>query len=194
MIDLTNLVPRIRPIGWNIYDKIICIHYLPYRERLTNIQSELKRVGILDLPQFEFYETIDNELYNDILNGIPGYKIGKIRSYSPLVHKLNINYTIDSYSLLKKLNFYGYERVLILEDDIVFHKDLDYVNKVIESTPDDFDVMNYDPEIFAISNETTGFYSTVNKYILKYDNCKVINMSCCALSKNAIQKIISKQL
>ena len=162
MIDLTNLVPRIRPIGWNIYDKIICIHYLPYRERLTNIQSELKRVGILDLPQFEFYETIDNELYNDILNGIPGYKIGKTRSYSPRVHKLNINYTIDSYSLLKKLNFYGYERVLIIEDDAVFHSDAKLIFDILNSTPMDFDIVNYDP--IKCKNEY-GKY--IGEYIVK---------------------------
>ena len=162
MIDLTNLVPRIRPIGWNIYDKIICIHYLPYRERLTNIQSELKRVGILDLPQFEFYETIDNELYNDILNGIPGYKIGKTRSYSPRVHKLNINYTIDSYSLLKKLNFYGYERVLIIEDDVFFHSDAKLIFDILNSTPMDFDIVNYYP--IKCKNEY-GKY--IGEYIVK---------------------------
>ena len=48
----------------------------------------------------------------------------------------------------------GYKRVLILEDDIVFHKDLNFVAEVVNSTPDDFDVMNYDP--FVIRNPLTG--------------------------------------
>ena len=83
---------------WNRFDKIVCIHYLPYTERLENIKSELKRVGILDLPQFEFYYTIDNDFYRYILDGIPKDKIDSSR-----MSLSNIKYTIDSYSLLKKL-------------------------------------------------------------------------------------------
>lgn len=37
-------------VNWSIFDKIVCIHYLPYKERLEPIKAELKRVGILDLP------------------------------------------------------------------------------------------------------------------------------------------------
>ena len=43
------------------------------------------------------------------------------------VNLSNIKYTIDSFSLLKKLQFRGYEHVLVLEDDIVFHKDLGFI-------------------------------------------------------------------
>lgn len=35
---------------WNRFDRIVCVHYLPYRERFENIKKELKRVGILNLP------------------------------------------------------------------------------------------------------------------------------------------------
>lgn len=59
----------------------------------------------------------------------------------------NIKYTIDSFTLLKKLRFFGYEHVLILEDDIIFHKDLNFIREVVESTPKDYDVMNYDPDV-----------------------------------------------
>ena len=32
------------------FDKIYCIHYLPYTERFECIKSELNRIGILNLP------------------------------------------------------------------------------------------------------------------------------------------------
>lgn len=64
IIDLTKLKPSSSIIAnkqtcsnigniseiWDRFDKIVCIHYLPYTERFENIKSELKRVGILDLP------------------------------------------------------------------------------------------------------------------------------------------------
>ena len=64
IIDLTKLKPSSSSVAnkqtcndfrdiseiWNRFDKIVCIHYLPYTERFGNIKSELKRVGILDLP------------------------------------------------------------------------------------------------------------------------------------------------
>lgn len=74
------------------------------------------------------------------MNGVPKDRIA-LRS----VNESNIKYTIDSYALLKRLQFFDYQKVLILEDDIVFHKDLNFVADVVNSTPDDFDVMNYDP-------------------------------------------------
>ena len=66
---------------------------------------------------------------------------------SSRVNLSNIKYTIDSFSLLKKLQFHGYGHVLILEDDIIFHRDLNFIQQVVESTPEEYDVMNYDPEI-----------------------------------------------
>jgi hypothetical protein len=83
---------------WNRFDKIVCIHYLPYKERFENIKRELKRVGILDLPQFEWCYTVDTDFYNYVLNGIPDKFINGER-----VTPTNIKYTIDSYNLLRKL-------------------------------------------------------------------------------------------
>lgn len=35
---------------WSMFDRIFCIHFLPYRERLPKIKEELGRIGVLDLP------------------------------------------------------------------------------------------------------------------------------------------------
>ena len=133
---------------WDRFDKIVCVHYLPYKDRVDGITEQLKRVGILDNPKFEWCYTVDNKFSRHLLNAIPQ----KIDLHN--VNESNIKYTIDSYVLLKRLQFMGYKRVLILEDDIVFHKDLNFVAEVVDSTPDDFDVMNYDP--FVIRNPLTG--------------------------------------
>ena len=48
-------------IGWNdIFDRIWCIHYLPYRERYADIRCELDRIGILHSVNFEWHYTVEN--------------------------------------------------------------------------------------------------------------------------------------
>jgi len=37
-------------INWSIFDKIYCVHYLSYADRLDSIKQQLKDVGIVDLP------------------------------------------------------------------------------------------------------------------------------------------------
>lgn len=171
------------------FDKIVCVHYLPYKDRVPSITSQLKRVGILDLPQFEWCYTVDNQYSRYLLNGIP-----RSRIYLHSVKEQNIKYTIDSYSLLKRLQYFGYEHVLILEDDIMFHKDLKFIADVVNSTPEDFDVMNYDP--FVARNPITGKeprFWRVNENIRRYGQARVFNMSCCALSRRMIDYMVEMQ-
>lgn len=145
---------------WNRFDKIVCVHYLPYKERFENIKRELKRVGILDLPQFEWYYTVDTDFYNYVLDGIPDDSINRDR-----VTPTNIKYTIDSYNLLRKLQFQHYNSVLIIEDDVAFHKDIGFIKEVVESTPKDFDVMNYDPEVLFHPDGRGGKFKTLNEHV-----------------------------
>lgn len=172
-------------IDWSIFDKIICIHYLPYKDRLKPIKTELSRIGILDLPQFEWYYTIDNEFYQYILKGIPTTQIDLTE-----VSQKNIKYTIDSYSLLKKLSLCEYKHILIIEDDVCFRKDLSFIKAVIKSTPEDFDIVNYDPWIYDKNSSQLPKY---NEYLYQYSNERIYCTSCIAFSQKAIQTIINEQ-
>ena len=126
---------------WNMFDKIVCLHFLPWdNSRFEYVKSEFKRVGILDNPKFEWELTVPNKFFEYIK--IPK---GHIQRGHGTVTRANLPQTIHQYTLLKKLDIMGYERVLFLEDDIVFHKDLDFIKSVLEKTPDDADFANYDP-------------------------------------------------
>ena len=114
----------------------------------------------MDLPQFEWYYTVDTDFYNYVLDGIPDGSINRDR-----VTPTNIKYTIDSYNLLRKLQFQHYNHVLIIEDDVAFHKDIGFIEKVVKSTPEDFDVMNYDPEVLFNSNGRGGKFKRVNEHV-----------------------------
>ena len=68
-----------RAAMWDRFDKIVCMHYLPYKqERWGHITSELERVGILNLPKFEFEYTVPSPFY-DYLRFPKGMKSEKLR-------------------------------------------------------------------------------------------------------------------
>ena len=125
---------------WEMFDKIVCIHFLPYKnDRLKNITSELDRIGILKSGKFDWEFTTPNPIYDYIR--IPAAKNTKDRG----ITKATKVYTLHYYSLLKKLQYFGYEHVLILEDDVVFRKDVGEIAKIVGETPPDWDIVNYDP-------------------------------------------------
>jgi len=122
---------------WNRFDKIVCIHYLPYKERYRKCVDELKRVGILDLPQFEWEFTVPN-VFNDLIK-FPKGRIGRF------FNACEKPYAIQYYTLMKKLMMLNYQKVLILEDDVTFLNDLDKVKEILDATPSDWDIVNYAP-------------------------------------------------
>ena len=94
-------------INWNIFDKIYCIHYLPYKERFNDIKSELSRIGLLNSSNFEFYYTVPNKYYDFL------FWDKNIQSHLNLqyLNITNINYSINNiyfYSIDYK-NIYDYE-------------------------------------------------------------------------------------
>lgn len=125
---------------WDRFDKIACIHYLPYmEERFGKMKAELDRVGILDCGRFFWELTTPNPIYDYIR--IPVDK----NTHDKGITKATKVYTLHYYSLLKKFQLLGYEHVLILEDDIAFRKDVDELAKIVKSAPEDYDILNLDP-------------------------------------------------
>ena len=126
---------------WDMFDKIVCIHFLPYKnDRLKNIALELKRIGILNSGKFEWEFTVPNKFYDYVK--VPK---DKTKHGHGTITPVTRPYAIQYYTLLKKLLYMGYERVLIFEDDVVFRKDVGEIAKIVGETPPDWDIVNYDP-------------------------------------------------
>ena len=125
---------------WDRFDKIACIHFLPYmNERFSIMKSELDRIGILNSGRFFWEFTTPNPIYDYIR--IPAAK----NTGDKGITKATKVYTLQYYSLLKKLQHFGYEHVLIFEDDAAFLKDLDRLDAIVKAAPEDYDILNLDP-------------------------------------------------
>lgn len=181
-------------IDWSLFDRIFCIHYLPYVERLPKITSELKRIGILDSSQFEFWYTTPNSYYYNILNSD--------RILKNELNPNNINLAINFYNILQQSKYLNYNRILIIEDDEVFLEDVNLLKQYIDEFPMDADIVNMDPQIFITHdidepNIRTEQIVSTSKYMLFQNDGinvdkKLCNASFVGLSKNAINTILQQ--
>lgn len=186
---------------WDRFDKIACIHFLPYmEERYDIMRSELDRVGILNCGRFFWEFTTPNPIYDYIR--IPAEKNSRDKG----ITKSTKVYTLQYYSLLKKLQYFGHEHVLILEDDAAFLKDVDRLGEIVKAAPEDYDILNLDPfrrrgwlgagkgywgHYYDMDgNEVPYDYSGDDKF-LRYDSV-VYQTSAMAYSRRGIDHILNR--
>ena len=180
----SNNIDQKVSIDWSMFDKIVCIHFLPYKERLEPIKKELARVGILDLPQFEWYFTVSNNAYES------ADFIGKNE-----VTSSNVKYTIDSINLLSKYAELGYQKVLVIEDDCKFISNTTEIAKYINNIPKDFDIVSF--EYFLVNDDqhikSYQFNKIDNEEYLKVESGWIYDTSFIAFSHKALEYLVFKQ-
>lgn len=116
------------------FDAIYLFSCLDYVERYKNIMSELKRVGIYDSGVLNVERTAPLKIY---LNAIrKGLGLKEMRSGL-------VDYNMAVYRALRKSLNEGHSRILLIEDDAVFLKDLGMVEKIVSSMPDS-DIVKFD--------------------------------------------------
>ena len=171
----------------NKFSHIYCLHYLPYTDRVSPLLDELNRVGLLKAKNFSFKYTYDSPFYDKLM------EMGIKMHHAALVSKRLFKCTMGHYFVLKEAEGLNYERILIIEDDVKFLKDLSLLKEILESTPDDADVVLYDKwpfnkEMYDILLNT----SYVNKYFYAFKNC-FSSGALYSLSRGMIKKIIREQ-
>lgn len=124
-------------IKWERYiDRIFCVYFLPNKKRMARLKDELNRVGILDSPIFEWRFTTPNP-YDVVIQN--NYKDKKwINSIGC------INGSLEVLRILKESRLLGYKRILILEDDVAFLKDLSALEKILSYIPEGYDIVQLD--------------------------------------------------
>ena len=130
-------------INWKKYfDHIYCIHYLPHVERYKELNDELNRVSILNSGIFEYlYTKEDNTEYR-----VKAFKV-------TLNHKKCLEDAINN----------SYNRILILENDVKFLKDLSLLEQYLENIPEDADLILFD-YIFGYEHDEISRLFEFKKY------------------------------
>ena len=180
--------------NWSLFDKIYCIHYLPYKDRLQPIKNELERIGILNLPQFEFFYTTPNKYYDyllfDRLNESTNIDFKQI-------YLRNLNLQLNRLNLLTIAKYSGFKRILILEDDNIFLKDLSLLADYLNNFPLNYDIVNMEwifiPKEKEIEWRNTKFNDLDNKWFKSTGNfTNIFDASMISLNDVAIKYLIEQ--
>jgi hypothetical protein len=134
------------------FDRAYCFHYVNDAARLPGITGEFRRVGLLDSGLFRWVTTYPNPWERRLIEALP--RVWPHGASRTALGFLNLG--MASMRTLREALADGCERVLFLEDDIRFLRDLGAVDAALSAIPDGFDVVQFDK--FETANVTRGEY------------------------------------
>ena len=195
--ETENVSLNAESIFHKVFDHIYCLHYLPSSDRLPKLKDELKRVGIDENDSYfswiyDYPSTLFNYIFENKDLEIDVALKSSIRKY---VKRVSLNH----YNIIKEAYALGYKRILILEDDVRFHMDLGYINKMLENIPDT-DIVMFDKMTCSRPGENIKYkkyikdlpegtlYGSMNDSGVFFIFC-----SCYSLNRKAMQHIIETQ-
>ena len=133
-------------IDWqSLFDKIYCVHYFKQKERLPRISAELKRVGILDSGVFDWFYDYDSPFFRRLQGSLFSEQQSEILQPESFTY---FKCSFTHYRIWKEICARGFKRTLVIEDDEVFLKDLDLLQKMYE-TSRVFDLCLFDKAPFS---------------------------------------------
>ena len=169
------------------------------------MQKVLQKLGILNLSNFEWYYTTDNKIFNDLYNLMAEKKLisnnTEKTSFSSItkqpiegyIQNNNVfNLAINIVNLLQQAYLLKYDRILILEDDLVPLANNQLLNLYLNNYPENFDIVSME---YWFRNEN-DFFSVIdsnrkiNEYFYLVSNERIVNFSCVGLSRNGIKHIL----
>jgi len=162
------------------FDRIILIHHAGYAERESVFQSEIDRVGI-DRHMLSIVYGIDSPFIDGIRNTakVSCNKLRNERGY--------FQCSFNHYQAWKIVQMSGWRRVLVLEDDIAFLKDLSRIQNLLTDIPSSADVVLFDKWCFGNPSGFKKYMSSCsgNYCPLNRKGFELFSAACYSLSVKA---------
>lgn len=141
------------------FDRAYCFHFVNDADRLPGINAEFRRVGLLDSGIFRWANTFPDPWEEKLLDAYP--KIGVVNNRKASIAYLNLG--LASCRAMREALSDGCKRVLFLEDDIRFLKDLAAIETAFSAIPEGFEIVQFEKQCFM--NVTPEMYA--NECIVK---------------------------
>lgn len=175
-------------IKWNeIFDAIWGITFTGYPERRKSLETEFKRIGILDSGIFNWRFTYPS-IFDNILFDVTKKQLR--HNDCPNVPVMSCLF--GHYGCIKTSYELGHEFILIMEDDIRFLKNVSRIKEIIEKIPPCADIVNFDalPSGPRWNREKYVRFVEDNSYNEEfYASHGMMGAACYALSRKAMKAI-----
>ena len=166
-------------IDWSKYfDRIYCIHFVQYTKRKQLLEFELNRVGILNSGIFQYQFTYNNFKFNQYIKEVLNI---------PCHFYRYISVALGHYEAIRDAYNKDYNRILIIEDDVRFLRDLNKIEQILNNRPQNTNLILYDKFIYY-KYELKQFMP-INNYYSTFKNCW--SAACYQLDRKGMQKLIS---
>ena len=181
----------------DVFDHIYCLHYLPADDRLPKLREEFKRVGIdEDAGYFSWVYDYPSPL-NDLVFKDPKLSMDTALKASSREYVKRVS--LKHYEIIKEAYSLGYKRILIMEDDVRFHRDMWHVRELLSNIPDS-DVVMFDKMVCSAGGEGLKYRQYVNSLPgdtlygdMRASGVFFIFCSCYSLNRRAMERIIGAQ-
>lgn len=175
-------------IDWSRYfDRIICEFFLPNKDRFERLDHELTRIGIKNSPIFEYSFNVPSCFDNILWQAI------KKRPHLALLKPSYVNHLMQRERILRVSLMNGYQRILVLEDDIAFLRDPARIIDILESMPDGYEVYQMDkfllPSNRSIWNKLE-VDNRINKNWVSRVSGRFTSASCIAYTKVGMEEML----
>ena len=120
------------------FDQIYCISFLGQMQKIPRLESELRRVGILRSGIFNMRYTSPSP-YDDVI-----FDREREKGNRMIPNKGFVNLCLEIRRSLAEAIAFGYERILLLENDVAFLKDLKELDRLFGQVPHGCGIAQYD--------------------------------------------------
>lgn len=144
------------------------LHYAGYGEVEEKLMSELGRVGLLDSGVLTVHNNISSPFLNTLKRNV---------QLDPQdMRDSSFSCSFGHYSIMKIAELKKYERVLVMEDDIVFLKDVDAIERQFEAALNE--IPDYDLCMFShFQSPCVERRSDISLYIQEMANARQNGMN-----------------
>jgi GR25 family glycosyltransferase involved in LPS biosynthesis len=129
------------------FDRIYLLTMANRKERKNCVLKQFKEIGIYDeligSGKFEIVETVKLPISQHAINLLGQSEDIDFTYNEANVHRIGqFMCASEHYKMIKRSLINGYQRILILEDDVCFIKDFKYIMKALIEAPNDFNILH----------------------------------------------------
>lgn len=165
------------------FDRIFCVHYAEYRDRLAHIERELDRIGVLSSGAFEWRVNYKNPFEQSLARrlGVPPCSF-----IGPLF--------IETKRIIAESMHKGYKRILVVQDDAAFLKDTGLLEEVVEAAPEASNVVQFDKRLDGIRRRIENWRMLAgsrrfNKHFVRADGYEFWGAACYSLTREGMARL-----
>lgn len=144
------------------FDKVFLLTMANRKDRKNSVFKQLKEIGIYDelinSGKFEVVETVKLPITQNALDHMA--KSGDI-SFTYANEQQHVGQFMcasEHYKMVKRSLINGYERILILEDDVCFFKDFSKIMEALDRAPEDFKILHLEGYYWPCEKEDKARY------------------------------------